>query len=161
MQDTMLNLRAFFKAQSALTRIELRTRATQGMYVALALGFGLLGLGMLNIGAFLALEPVLGAAGSAVILGIADVLLAAGIVRVAAGVTSGSAGVAARERRDLVVDSLLADAEQLTGRLQGIQADIGRVRMALSSVSFGAGALLPGISSVVGLLISALKKRKA
>ena len=58
MEDTKVKVRALFKAQSALTRIELRAKGTQAVYVALALVFGLLGLGMLNVGAFLGLSEV-------------------------------------------------------------------------------------------------------
>ena len=160
MQDTMVKVRALFKAQSALTRIELRAKATQAVYGSLALVFGLLGLGMLNVGAFLALSPLVGGAWSAILLGIGDALLAGLIAKAAAGVTPGPEAETAKELRDMVVDALSADAERLKASFEGFQSDIGRARSTLSSVSSGAAGLLPGMSSVVSLLTSALKKRK-
>lgn len=160
MQDTMVKVRALFKAQSALTRIELRTREQQAVGMAIAFVFGLLALSMLNVAAFLALASVVGTAWSALILGVADLLFAGLVAKVALGVSTGSTGEMAKELRDLCVDSLAADAEELKDRLQGVTEDIGRVRSTISSLSSGAAGLLPGMSSVVGLLTSTLKKKK-
>ena len=160
MDDTMLKVRALFKAQSALTRIELRAKGTQAVYGALALVFGLLALGMLNVGAFLALSPLVGAAWSAVLLGIGDAILAGLIAKAAAGVTPGPEGESARELRDMVVESLSADAERLKAGFEGFQQDIGRARSAISTVTSGAAGIVPGVSSVVSLLTSALKRKK-
>ena len=160
MQDTMLKFRALFKAQSALTRIELRAKATQAVYGSLALVFGLLGLGMLNVGAFLALEPVVGGAWSAVLLGVADALLAGVIAKAAAGVTPGNEGDTARELRDMVLDSLAADAGRVKQQYLAFQGEISRVKTAVSTVSSGAAGILPGLSSIVHLLTSALKKKR-
>jgi hypothetical protein len=142
MQETMVKVRALFKAQSALTRIELRAREQQAAGIAVALVFGLLALSMLNVAAFLALASVVGTAWSALILGVADLLFAGLVAKEALGVSTGSTGEMAKELRDLCVDSLAADAEELKDRLQG------------------AAGLLPGMSSVVGLLTSTLKKKK-
>ena len=100
------------------------------------------------------------AAWSAVLLGLADALLAALVAKAAAGVTPGPEGESARELRDLAVESLSADADRLKARFEGFQKDIGRARSAISSVSSGAAGLLPGVSSVVSLLTSALKRKK-
>ena len=154
MDDTMMKLRAFFKAQSALTRIELRAKGTQAVYVALALVFGLLGLGMLNVGAFLALEPIVGAAWSALLLGIGDILLAVFIAKMAAGVEPGPEADSARELRDLVLESLQHDAEQVRQSVTGVASDLQRVRNVFSSGS----SVVGGVSSVVGLLTSALQQ---
>ena len=157
MSEITTKVRALVKAQSALMRIELQAKSTQAVYGALALVFGLLGLGMLNVGAFFALVPAVGEAWAAIILGGADMLLAVAIVKAASGVTTGPAGESARELRDMVVESLSEDAERIGGQIQGVQDDITRARKALSRSSSN---LLPGISSVVGMLSTALTKSK-
>ena len=60
----------------------------------------------------------------------------------------------------MVVDSLSADANRLKEQYLAFQSDLGRVKTAVSSVSHGAAGLLPGLSSIVQLLTSALKKKK-
>jgi len=159
MQDVMTKARALFKAQSALTRIELQAKASQAVFVALALVFGLLGLGMVNVGAFLGLSPVLGPAWSALFLGVADLLLAGVIAKAAAGVTPGPQAKTARELRDLVIDSLSTDAERLKADLQGVRGSLSRMQSVISSVP-RAAEIVPGVSTVVSLLTSALKKKR-
>ena len=155
MEDTILKVRALFKAQSALTRIELRAKATQAVYVSVALVFGLLALGMINVGAFLGLSTYVGGTWAALILGVFDAILAAVVAKLAAGVTIGREGETATQLRDIVVESLTADAERLKNQFQGVQQDFGRVQNAISTVTHGAS----GISHIVGLLSSALKKK--
>ena len=156
MSEPMLKMKALIKAQSALTRIELRAKGTQATYLAVALVFALLGLGMLNVGAFLALSPTVGAAWSALLLGVANGLLAMLLAKVASGVTIGPAGESARELRDMVVDSLADDAEALKEKALAVQDDINRARRAYGAVA----SKVSGVSSVVGMLTTALKKNK-
>ena len=160
MQDTKIKVRALIKAQSALTRIELRAKGTQAVYGALALVFALFALGMVNVGVFLGLSPHVGGAWAAMILAGGNALLAVAIGKAASGVTPGPEGETAKELRDMVVDVLSEDAERLTARLQGIGDNIDRARKGLASVASG-GGLIPGLSSIVSLLTSALRKGKS
>ena len=161
MQDVMTKARALFKAQSALTRIEFQAKARQAIYFALALVFGLLGLGMLNVGVFLGLSPALGPTWSALLLGVADLLLAGIIAKVAVGVMPDRSAKTARELRDLVLDSLSTEAEQLKAGFKDIQGGVGRVQSVISAVPRAASEIVPGVTTVVSLLTSALKKKKS
>lgn len=156
MSDPMPKIRALLKAQGALTRLELNAKSTQATYVALALVLGLLAFGMLNLAAFLALAEHVGQVWSGVILGVADALLAVALVKRAQGVTPGPAADTARELRDLVLHELSNDAEQVKGEILHVRDDIKRVTSGISRV----GNVVPGLSSVVGLLKGALKKKK-
>lgn len=160
MQDTVAKLKALIKAQSAITRIEIRSKENQAIYGSLALVFGLIGLGMLNVGAFLGLSSVVGGAWSAVILGLLDVALAAVLGKVALHGEPGPEAETARELRDYVMESLESDAARLQATFKGFQDDFTRARMTVSAITAGASGALPGMSSVIGLLTSALKKKK-
>ena len=148
MQDTVAKIKTLIKAQGAITRIELRAKENQAIYGSLALVFGLLGLGMLNVGAFLGLSADVGAAWSAVILGLLDVALAALLGRIAVNVEPGPEAETARELRDYVMDSLESDAARLQLTFKGFQDDISRARSAFSALTSGAGGVLPGLSLI-------------
>ncbi len=81
--------------------------------------------------------------------------------RIAVSVEPGREAETARELRDYVLDSLESDAARLQSTFKGFQDDVSRARSAFSALTSGAGGVLPGMSSVVGLLTSALKKKKA
>lgn len=160
MQDTVAKFKALIKAQSAITRIEIRAKENQAVYGSLALVFGLLGLGMLNVGAFLGLSAAVGPAWSAVILGLLDVALAAVLAKIAMSVTTGPEGETARELRDYILESLESDAGRLQATFKEFQEDVMRAKTTFTSIASGASGVLPGMSSVVGLLTSTLKKKK-
>ncbi len=157
MQDTVQKLRALARAQMVLARIEVRAKTTQVAMLAAALTLVLLGLGMLNLAAYLALSEAVGAAWSALILGIVDAVLAAIVVSAASRVRpSGPEIEGATEVRNIVLDSLTADAEEVKGQIAEARADVERIRSRISAFTGG----LSSISSVVDLLTGALRGSK-
>ncbi len=149
MDDPRPKLQTLFKAQSVLTRIELRAKAAQAVYMCIALVFGLLALGMLNLAAYLALSDPVGPVWAGVIVAGIDLLLAIVLLKIAKGAEPGPELESAREVRDLAMDALTTDADRVKSQVLAVRDDIKSVTSRIA-----------GITSVVGVIKGALKKRK-
>ena len=154
---TIPKLQALVRAQTALTRIELRCKATQVTYAACALILGLIALGMLNVAGFLGLSDVVGQAWSAFILAIVDLIAAVLLIRVARDVRPGPEAEMAREVRDIVLAELSSEAQSVRNELEQVRTDVRRIRSSFSSLSNGFPL---GIGPVVEILTKTLRRRK-
>ena len=156
MPATMPKIQTLVLAQTALTRIDMRCRATQASYTALALVLGLIAVGMLNVAAFLGLSQVVEAAWAALILSAFDTLVAVLLIQAASRVRPGPEAQIAKEVRDIMLDELSAEAQSVRDEIEGVRADVQRIRSGFSAFSGG----LPGIGQIVELLTKALGRPK-
>ena len=156
MQDTMARFRALARAQTIVTRIELRSKVTQGALYFASLVIGMLGVVMINLAGFLALSQRIGYAWAAVVFAAIDVVLAAILVSVANRVEPGPEVESATQVRDLLLDEISTDAEALKAEFMEARADVQRIRNGFSALVGGA----KGLGPVVDLLTGALRKKK-
>ena len=156
MTATKPKIQTLIRAQTALLRIELRRLTTQLSFLALALVVGLLGLGMLNVGAFLGLSQLVAPAWSALILAVLDALLAAILIQFAGKVQPGPEAEIAKEVRDILLDELSADAQSVRDEIGQVRADVQRIRSGFSAFSSG----VPALGSLVELLTRTVGRSK-
>jgi hypothetical protein len=146
MSDPVFKLQLLARAELTLTQIYARRAAAKTGYLGVAMVLCLLGLGMLNLSAFLALQSVLTPAGSAFALAATNGFIAAAVLLVSrkAG-PSESEEKLARDIRDMAYREVSEDVEEVKQRLDNLGGD---VRAMGENVSRATGA----IKFLVGLI---------
>lgn len=159
MSDPVLKLQILARAEMALAQIRARRATARSALFSVALLFGLLGLGMLNLAGFHALTPGYGPAMSAFLVSLANLVLAIILILVAKGAgPSENEEKMAREMRDLAWNELSNDINQVKAGLTDVTSEVRRIRSGFSSFSGGA---INSLGPVLGLLIKAVKRDKS
>ncbi|MEA3412334.1 MAG: hypothetical protein U9R74_12450 [Pseudomonadota bacterium] len=158
MSDPVLKLQILARAEMALAQIRARRAASRSALFSVALLFGLLGLGMLNLAGFHALTPEHGPAMSAFLVSLANLALAIILILVAKGAgPSENEEKMAREMRDLAWNELSNDINQVKAGLTDVTSEVRRIRSGFTSFS---GSAINSLGPVLGLLIKAVKRDK-
>lgn len=124
-----------------------------GLYAFAAL-VSLIGLVMLNLAAFYALETVVTPAVAALIVALGNIMLAAVLVLIASRLKVGDELEPAIEMRDMAIGELEAEAELVAAEVQLLSRDVRR--MARDPL----GAALPAlIGPLLSILTSGRKKK--
>lgn len=141
MSDSIFKLQLLARSELALTQIHTRRAVTRSTYVAFALVLFLLGLGMFNFAAFLALEKSFSPAASALIVACANGALAVIVL-----ILSKKAGPSdneermAREIREMAYKEVSRDVDEVKGRLEHLATEVNsigeNVSKATSSLRF-------------------------
>ncbi|MHC5010696.1 MAG: phage holin family protein [Planctomycetota bacterium] len=159
MQNTMRKVRALVRAQKALTRLELHGKKAQGTYLAVALVFALLTLGLLDLAAFLGLREAVGAAWAAFIVAAVNAAIAGLLVHRARRVGAPPELKAAQEVRDLAFDEIAADVEDLKEDVARAREDLRKIRSALGTITRAvASTAAKGIAPVVDRVKRTLRR---
>ena len=153
MTATLPKFQTLVRAQSALLRIEMQNTTKKASYIALALVMGLICLGMLNVAAYLGLSLLMAPAWSALILAVADAILAIVLVQAAGKVHPGPEVEIVREVRDIALDQLSAEAQSVRDELEQVREGVQRIRSGFSAFSGGVNA--------IGPIVELLKKSPA
>jgi len=158
MSNAMLKLQILARSEMALAQLRAQRAGSRSVLFTVALVFGLLALGMLNLAGYQALTPRLGAALAALVVSVADLATAVVIVLVArhAGPDEDDEKLA-REMRDLAYAELGADLERVKAEIRQVTDDVRGIRSSFTSIAGGAASTL---GPLVGLLINTLKKKK-
>jgi len=154
----MLKLQILARSEMALAQLRAQRAGTRSALFAIALVFGLLALGMLNIAGYYALTPMLGSAMAALVISLVDATLAGIVLLVSlrAGPDENDEKLA-REMRDLAYAELGADVEHVKAEIMQITEDVRGIRSNFSSIAGGAVSTL---GPLVGLLLNSMKKKK-
>jgi hypothetical protein len=146
MSDSIFKLQLLARSELALTQIYTRRAATRTTYMAFALVLFLLGLGMFNFSAFLALKESYSPAASALIVACAN-----GITAVIVLVLSKKAGPSdneermAREIREMAYREVSEDVDEVKDRLEQLGNEVKaigeNVTKATSALRFLLGLL--------------------
>ena len=155
MDPVILKLRILVRAEMALIRIHARRAEAQASLFTVALIFALLSLAALNFAGFYALAPHLGNAGSALLVALANGVLAGMLIMASrrAGPSEGEEKMA-QDVRDMAYAELSTDFEAVKAELARISEDIDRIRAGFASLTSG---LSSGLVSALGLITKALK----
>ena len=152
----MQKLRILARAEIALARIKVQRTGFQAVLFVVAALFALVGLALLNLAAYNALIPRLGAALAALAVGGANLLLAAIAIVVALKARPGSADEkVAQEIRDLASDEIKKDFDEVRDDINRISDEIAGIRAGIGSVR---DAVPGGVRSVVDLTNPVRKK---
>jgi hypothetical protein len=119
MERLSRSLRALARAETLIARIWLTVAAKRGGLVALAVLVAALGFGMLNVAGYFALAPVIGPVWAAVVVALADFVLAAILLAIVSSMRPGRDLDLALELRDNAIEeiaSVAAHPASLAGR---------------------------------------------
>jgi hypothetical protein len=161
MTDPILKLQILARSELTLLRLQAQRSAARMELFVVALVFALLALGMLNFAAYQALTVKQGPAFAALIVALADGFLALILV-----VFSRLVGPNAdqekmvRDIRDLAYSELSADFDEVKAGLTKVTEDVHRIRSGFTAFTSGSGFLVNNVSSILTVLISAIKKRR-
>lgn len=160
MDDLLLKIRLLIRAEMVLLRLNLRRAVRQTLLVATAVVAILLAVAMLNVSAYFFLAERLGPPVAALLLGIANGLLACVLLLVASRLSHGTEAQMAEEIRELALDELSAEAQRIRDDLATVKSDVSRMRNALTSLSRGEILSLTALGPMVQMLTRALKSAK-
>jgi len=162
MDETLLKLRVLTRAEMTLAKANARRMAARSRLYAIALGMVLLTVVMINIAAYEYLSTLKGEAIAALLVALANGVLAVLVIFAASRIQAGPEEEMVKEIRELALSELSADAEGVKQSFAQISADIERIRSGFSSVSglFGSGhSGLGSLGPLLGMLTSMLRKK--
>lgn len=159
MTDPVLKLQILAHAEMALARIHTRRAANKGAYFAVALVLALLGLGMLTFSAYQALLVKYDPALAALLVALADLLLAVIIIVISRriGINSEEERMA-REIRELAYNELSTDVDAAKAEFAKVGADVRRIQSGFSSFSSSATSGIAALIPILSMLIKAVKR---
>ncbi|WP_163340729.1 phage holin family protein [Desulfopila sp. IMCC35008] len=161
MNDTVLKLKLLAKTEVTLARIQARRTAGQAIYIAVALFFVLLGLGMLNYASYQILVTLWSPALAALTVAVIDMALGALILRIA--FISGQTGEEekmAQEIRDMILVEISADVDTVKKEFSKITDDVSRIRSRFSSFGGNNRGTIAELIPLLELLIKAIRRQK-
>jgi hypothetical protein len=162
MDETLLKIRVLTRAEMTLAKANARRMAARSRLYAIAVGMILLTVVMINIAAYEYLSTLKGDAMAALLVALANAILAALVIFAATRIKPGPEEEMVREIRELALSELSADADGIRQNFARIGSDIERIRSGFSSVSGVLGSTHSGLGSLVpllGMLTSMLKKK--
>ena len=162
MDETLLKIRVLTRAEMTLAKANARRMAARSRLYAIAMGMILLTVVMINIAAYEYLSTLKGDAMAALLVALANAILAALVIFAASRIKPGPEEEMVREIRELALSELSADADGIRQNFARISSDIERIRSGFSSVSGVLGSTHSGLGSLVpllGMLTSMLKKK--
>ncbi|MEM7138386.1 MAG: hypothetical protein AAF500_17535 [Myxococcota bacterium] len=164
MNETMLKLRIWARAEVALGKMNAKRTGARFATMAVAVGLALLAVGMVNLGAFEYLAEAHGKADAAFLLAGANGLLAALLALASQRARSRPEEEMVREIREMAMNELAADAGLVRAELQRMTGHVRRIEdglSALSSASSSGVAMMASVGPVLEMIVQALKHRKS
>lgn len=163
MDETITKLRILASAEINLARIKSRRLAGRAGLFGIAGGLLLLALVMVNIGAYHLLADQYSPSVSAFLVAAGNALLAVILVLAGLAIRAGAEEKLAREIREMALDELAADADQLRDDLSHIGRDVKRIRSGFSILTKGGriGANLASLAPLFATIIEAVKRHRS
>ena len=162
MDETLLKIRVLTRAEMTLAKANARRIAARSRLYAIAVGMILLTVIMINIAAYEYLSTLKGEAVAALLVALANAILAVIVIFAASRIQAGPEEEMVKEIRELALSELSADADGIRQNFAQIGSDLERIRSGFSSVSGVLGSAHSGLGSlspVLGMLTSMLKKK--
>lgn len=156
MSEPIMKLQLIARSEMALAQINARRVASRSALFSVALVFLLLGLAMMTLAVYYALEPRLGAPLAAFTVSMIDTVIGIVFILIArrAGPSENEEKLA-REIRDMAYAELGNDIEKVKSELDQMTSDVKRIRSSFTSFTSGAaGSLGP----IVSMLINVAKR---
>ncbi len=162
MDQTLVKLRILASAEMNLARIVARRLANRATFFAIAGALLLMAVVMVNIGAYQLLIQTYSEGTAAFIVAAGNLLLA--IVAIYAGhrIRPGPEERMAREIREMALDELTADVDELKDQFDKVGSDVKRIRTGFSflSKSGSIGAGLANLAPLISTIIESVKEHR-
>lgn len=130
--DLIRDLQVLWKADSLIGRIWLNVMARRLALFVFAALIAVFGLGMANVAAFYALQASFGPVWAAVIVAVADLVLAALVLTFASKVQPGREIELALEVRKMAIASLQTDSAEIKLAVDSIRRDIQQTKESIA-----------------------------
>ncbi|HTR12276.1 MAG TPA: hypothetical protein VMI72_03225 [Roseiarcus sp.] len=130
--DLIRDLQVLWKADSLIGRIWLNAMARRLALFVFAALIAVFGLGMANVAAFYALQASFGPVWAAVIVAVADLVLAALVLTFASKVQPGREIELALEVRKMAIASLQTDSAEIKLAVDSIRRDIQQTKESIA-----------------------------
>ncbi len=167
MEETLLKLRILASAEMNLARVRFRRLAGRAVVFGLAAGLLLLAVVMANIGAYQWLGERYGTGNSAFMVAAGNAVLAALLAFIGWRIKAGPEEQMAREIREMALEELTADVDELQEEVSKVGKDVRRIRTGFSiltkggTIGAGLASLAPVIKTVVDAISEHRKRKKA
>lgn len=126
MERFVRSLRILWKSERLLAEQQLKLATARLQLNGLAGLIAVFGLAMLNAAAFFALTPVWGQAWAALAVGVADLVLAGGLVAYGQSLQPGAEIEIVKEVRDTALADLEAEAAMVEAEVVGLRDEVRR-----------------------------------
>jgi hypothetical protein len=162
MDDLVLKLRILIRAETAIRESQLRLVGRQSVAIAIGIVLALLALGAVNLAIYVALAEHFSEIAAGLILALLNGVLAVIFILAAGRMKTGPEVAMAEQMRELALNELSADADQLKQELQKVTDDVRHIRDGFSRIVRGdlSQLGLPNLSPLLSVLFGALKGRK-
>lgn len=167
MEETLLKLRILASAEMNLARVKFRRLAGRAVFLGLAAGLFLLAVVMANIGVYQLLSERYSSGDSAFIVAAGNAVLAALLAFFGWRIKAGPEEQMAREIREMALEELTADVDELQEEVSKVGKDVKRIRTGFSiltrggQIGAGLAGLVPVIKTVVDAVAEHRKRKKA
>ncbi len=164
METVVRNLKLLWKSEQTLAEIKLKFFARKIVLLMFA-GLGaLFSLGMLNMAAFFAIGDTFGNAIAALLIGLANLLLAAGLLLAAQRADGGRQTRIVEEVRDMALADIEAEAKAVQSELLLVRNEITDMRSGIAKIVsnpmdvLSPRLLLPATAALANLIMASGKK---
>ena len=167
MEETLLKLRILASAEMNLARVKFRRLAGRSVFFGFAACLFMLAVVMANIGAYLLLSERYSPGDSAFMVAAGDTVLAALLAFIGWRIKAGPEEQMAREIREMALEELTADVDELQEEVSKVGRDVKRIRSGFSiltkggQIGAGLASLAPAIKTVVDAISEHRKQKKA
>lgn len=163
MNNITRNLQLLWRAERVLTESRLKL-ITRKLILGVVAGIaGLFAWGMLNIAAYFALEPVVGKAWAACIVGIVDVVIAAILIAIAQGLQPAAEEDMVMEVRDMALAEIGVEVDDVQQKFMQVRDDVEGVRENIAAfVKRPTDIFSPAlIGPILAIITNLLKAKKS
>jgi hypothetical protein len=162
MEETLLKLRILASAEMKLARVRFRRLAGRAVFFGLAAGLFLLAVVMVNIGAYQILSERYSSGDAAFMVAAGNAVLAALLALVGWRIKAGPEEQMAREIREMALEELTADVDELQEEVSRVGKDVKRIRTGFSILTKGGtiGAGLVSLSPVIKTVVDAITEHR-
>lgn len=153
MSDSTFKLQLLVRAELALARIYARRSLFRAAAVAIALGFLLVGLGMLNFAAYLGLLDKYTPGAAALLVALADVVCAVVIIFIGRKLGPSEAEESmAKEIRDMAYQEVGKDIEEVRSKIEQLTDEVKSIRAGVTTA-------MGSIRFFISLLSKSVKRK--
>ena len=156
MAEPIAKLQLLVRTELALAEIRGRRVATRSAYFSVSLVFLLLGLAMMTLAVYHALQPHVGPAWAAFIVSTVDTVIGIALLLVARRAGPGeNEEKLARELREMAYAELNGDIQKVKNDLENITNEVKRIRSGVTAFTSGT---VNTLGPLISLLLRTLKR---
>jgi hypothetical protein len=160
MEDFLVKLRILFRAELILWRLHVRRAAKRTAFYIIAALLAVLSAAMLNVALYFYLAPKLEGTWAALVVALADLVLAAAVIAFAGRMDLGPEEEPAKALAELSMTEIASDVGRATKQIRDLEDDIRQVRSAVTNLLTFGNLNLASVFQWLMMLINLFRPRK-